>query len=401
MPSHPVFTPGMNHPDPDALNAFLHGRLAPGERSAVDVHLRSCPACAATASALVQWQDALCDVPDVPVSSSWTWRRFAVAAAVLLVAGGWLLSGERRGVSSPSRPGPRVPGNPGIGTFPGAYLALEGKGELLSSSGSACHKAGEAWELEHGSFLALTRGETLLRSAQREILLQEGEFLIRLPPAGKPVAGIQLLPPCWADAAPPLEIHVLRGRASVRLDRRVLEIREGTVLTLADGREPLSSPLDHEACNQWIGAILGSSSGDARPGGHGLGSASWQEGRLHLEGGSGLAAWLAEPRGDTYVFWCRLRTLVPPSKLGVSITMDGASTLWIPEEQALLADGKTHTLGVLLTRTRVTLMVDGVARENLPRHSFRSNPGAGLEGVGPVLWGGQVEFPEFRLETLP
>ena len=119
-----------------------------------------------------------------------------------------------------------------------------------------------------------------------------------------------------------------------------------------------------------------------------------------LEGHQGPAACLALPPAGSYRASFRFRATAPPAALGLSFTVEGASSLWSLEGERL-ADGAWHTAHVLVSGPWVVLMVDGLPCHRVLREGFRPNPAPPLEGVGLAAWGGRMELSSFVLEALP
>lgn len=356
----------MECPDPAVWTAWLEGTLKVEERALWKPHLADCEACSRELASLA----AAGSRKAAPVRTF----RWAAAAAVLILAS-WLA--WRPGTDPSSTPASIPP------SASRRVLSLPKGAEILLGEDS---RMGPDGALERGSCLAT--GEDLLVSAAGVSFRVHGELLLTL---GKTTA-VSWMRSAWAGPGERVEAVVLSGRAEATLGERKLDLGPGT--RLADARMEIlgADALDRlrEAFLQPKGAAT-----DALP----FGKASREGSGWELDGRGGKAGWLAELPGSGYRASFRLKVLEAPSVAGFSFRVDKIPALWALDPPTL-ADGRWHTLQILVTPAWVALVMDGRAVRRVPRAGFKPNAVAEDKGVGPLIWGGRVRVEGLILEAL-
>lgn len=365
------------HPIPEErLAGFLAGRL---DRE-VSEHLKACPACAVLAGNWAAWQDAFAcaAAPEAPTEEIRpAWRRWAVAAAVLIVASGFALR-ERSGSPAPAAKAPESPPSP----------VAVARSQILLASGSRLSRQGDLAELTQGSCWILADGEEVrLKAGNAMVRLVSGEIILRTRGAATAWWFREAL-----AGTPPVEIAVLAGSAELIAGNKTVRLEAGEAW---DGELRRMTSEEPARLREALLAAMGGA--PAEP--HMLGNVTREGEGWKLEGGDRPSACLASPPAGSYHAAFRLRAREAPSMLGLCFTVDGRSTLWVPEG-ALPADGAWHSVRILVSPGWVSVLVDGALCRRLRREAFKPNPVEGLDGVGAAVWGGKAEVSGFTMEVL-
>lgn len=398
------------HPLPDeTLAALLTGRLDAREHAEVERHLEDCPACARRARAFVAFRAALEmgeEVRGAPPARRW--RTWTAAAAMLLAVIGILHFG-RMGGPSPSTVAAPHAASDGPKTMPKSVDAGGGprlvgagaSGEILLGPRASLRLVSgqDAPRLTRGACLLFAQaGRLSIRAGGAEIASDQGEVLVRLQPAPSPsrMSWTSILDAAWAAEADVAEIVVLSGEAEVKVASASMRLSAGEGLrTEADGM--VRTTLAPMEMAQARAGILAPPGGLAE--GRAAGETRRERGILAIDGREGHAAWLAREPAGAYQAAMRFRLLDDPTSLGLVFRAGGQASAWLPPDRGL-CDGDWHELRVRVSRGWVTLESDGVVCHRVPLEGFKHNPAAGLDGVGPAVWGGRMEVSGFVVESL-
>lgn len=376
------------HPLPDEdLLAFLCGRLE--EPAPLAGHLRACPECAGRAAALAElgqaldWAQGEGGPPSALTASRMKamlprrhpYPGYAAAAALLLALGGGLWISRRE--PSPPAVSPAEPASLAQGRLitpaPGA--------EVLLGQDAALVPQGEGWVLTQGACLAWVEGHPLRLSAGRmEVTIPEGEVLFRVM---RPPWEVSWIGEASAEDPALAEVLVLSGSAVARSQGEQVVLSPGEAFSLSGHRRRVPAWEQAALCEAVLKPSAAALLGEPRV----------------LQGSRGMDAWLVSPPASCYQVQVGLRVLEKPSVAGLSFVVDGQPTVWVPEDQEALADGRRHTLRAAVSPRWVTLLADGRVRHRVPREGFKPNTVQGISGLGAVAWGGRLEVSGFGVES--
>ncbi len=311
-------------------------------------------------------------------------RRLAwlAAAGALLVATGLL----RTRLTSPNAPSPALPAAPAA---EGRRFRTPGPGVELLLSAEARLKGNR---LGAGSCLAMVQeGRLELEVGPWKVRALTAEFVARVAPEA-PQASL------WMCAA-------LAGegtRASLAVLSGQVEVIEGGRTSIVKAGEHLSEGGERRVLDAAGAAALREhfftpSAGQPAP--RTTGNAVRQGDGWRLSGIGSPSACLVGVPDEPYGASLRLRAGSRPSALGLSARV-GTEGVLLPLEDPRLWDGSWHRLGLLVTPNWVSVTLDGDLLRRAPRAGFRPNPGAGLEGFGVAVWGGELDVAAPGVQAL-
>ncbi len=252
-------------PDPGIWVSWVQGTLPEADRQVLEAHLSTCPACQGEMASLAS---AIPQSPDAPRQEAWRallrkrqapfWRPLSAAAAVLLVAAGWLVWGPSRQPDGPSSishgplaapadlPAPCVAstGGPGLRQASGRLDILLGRSAEVSLEAGARGRvlpSGPGFELQCGTARA-EAVDTALRltvpGQAGELELLGGSLVLEVAEASRVQASAFFLSEAFAGE-PSCRFLLERGKAFWVRDGERHPVEAGTGFRWgADGPSP-------------------------------------------------------------------------------------------------------------------------------------------------------------------
>jgi hypothetical protein len=410
----------MSCPDLNVLVALAEGREAP---PALAGHLGSCPACREEVAAIradletrhpepdprdrAQWKTLALGASDRPGRVPWR-KPLAWAAAVLLLAGGWMLVGDPFGEAPPPAAPPQAPASPAW-LADGVWEAGKGKGATPFLLGGVIPGAASAQARfrAEGTRLSLEAGEVYLAAPEGISCQLQGPEGAWAKTAGgalwarrnptSPTAAWSLLTSVWAVETGAFQVSVVSGTAELSSIPGEAPLRLDAT-GLAEWREGRWKILEGQALPEGVSTLrrlLPSAAGTAWTNLRAAETLPLPQGGWAL--GPGDPAWLAAgaapPQGTLTVTLKR-----PPSQTDVLLVFPqpGGSRAWRLGDWSGRRFSDLVTLTVAYGPWGARGYVDGQKAWTLgPGAASLSAAPPGLE-IGVVASGGRLEIRDAK-----